>query len=114
MNIATARAGNVIGGGDWGIDPLVPDVMRAFTEGKTVKVRNPSSIRPWQHVLEPLQGYIMLAESLYDKGSLNAEEWNFGPVQYDEWTVLDMSRNYLIYGDARYSLLAIQLCIRPR
>lgn len=103
MNIATARAGNVIGGGDWGIDRLVPDVMRAFTEGKTVKVRNPSSIRPWQHVLEPLQGYIMLAESLYDKGSLNAEEWNFGPVQYDEWTVLDIVKELSnLWGDEAF------------
>lgn len=77
--ISTARAGNVIGGGDWAQDRLVPDVMNAFCAGKTVKVRNPDSVRPWQYVLEPLSGYMMLAEKLFNEGLVFADAWNFGP-----------------------------------
>ena len=77
--IATARAGNVIGGGDWAKDRLVPDVMSAFSAGKTVKVRNPDAVRPWQYVLEPLSGYLVLAERLFNEGLAFAEAWNFGP-----------------------------------
>src|SRR6185436_15692734 len=79
--IATARAGNVIGGGDWAKDRLVPDLMRAFTNGEPAVIRNPLSIRPWQHVLEPLHGYLLLAESLL-RGE-HAEAWNFGPGDQD-------------------------------
>jgi CDP-glucose 4,6-dehydratase len=78
--LATARAGNVVGGGDWAHDRLVPDVMRAFATGESVRIRNPRSVRPWQHVLDPLHGYLILAERLFgDDGSL-ASAWNFGPV----------------------------------
>lgn len=77
--IATARAGNVIGGGDWAQDRLIPDVMSAFSAGETVKVRNPDAVRPWQYVLEPLSGYLMLAERLFNQGLAFAEAWNFGP-----------------------------------
>jgi CDP-glucose 4,6-dehydratase len=76
--VASARAGNVIGGGDWAEDRLVPDLMRAFLAGKPAAIRNPASVRPWQHVLDPLFGYLMLAERLYAEKSF-AQGWNFGP-----------------------------------
>lgn len=77
--LATARAGNVIGGGDWAADRLVPDILRAFEQNQPVVIRNPHAIRPWQHVLEPLSGYLTLAQSLFEKGQTDAEGWNFGP-----------------------------------
>ena len=80
--LASARAGNVIGGGDWGEDRLVPDIMRAALAGERVRVRNPNSIRPWQHVLNPLSGYLVLAQALWDAPQL-AEGWNFGPTDED-------------------------------
>jgi len=81
--VATARAGNVIGGGDWANDRLVPDILRAFENSQPVIVRNPLATRPWQHVLEPLSGYLVLAEQLYEKGEAFAEPWNFGPRNED-------------------------------
>ena len=81
--LATARAGNVIGGGDWSQDRLVPDILCAFAERRTADIRNPHAIRPWQHVLEPLRGYMMLAERLYTEGPAWAEPWNFGPADSD-------------------------------
>lgn len=81
--IATARAGNVIGGGDWALDRLIPDMLRAIGCGEAVLIRNPDAIRPWQHVLEPLSGYLMLAEKLYTQGPAYAEGWNFGPHDTD-------------------------------
>ena len=80
--IASARAGNVIGGGDWAEDRLVPDLMRAAVEGRPAVVRNPDAIRPWQHVLNPLSGYLMLAQALWDSRE-HAEAWNFGPEDAD-------------------------------
>jgi CDP-glucose 4,6-dehydratase len=80
--LASARAGNVIGGGDWGAERLVPDIMRAALAGERVRVRNPNSIRPWQHVLNPLSGYLMLAQALWGAPEL-AEGWNFGPADED-------------------------------
>jgi CDP-glucose 4,6-dehydratase len=85
--IATARAGNVIGGGDWAIDRIVPDCFRALTAQKPVILRNPHAIRPWQHVLEPLSGYLLLARRLYEDGPRFAEGWNFGPNEGDARTV---------------------------
>jgi len=79
IGLASARAGNVIGGGDWAHDRLIPDILRAFEKSTPVIVRNPKSTRPWQHVLEPLSGYLMLAERLYDTPKDYAEGWNFGP-----------------------------------
>jgi CDP-glucose 4,6-dehydratase len=76
--VASARAGNVIGGGDWGAERLLPDIMRAALAGEQVRVRNPNSIRPWQHVLNPLSGYLLLAQSLWDSPA-SASGWNFGP-----------------------------------
>ncbi len=80
--IASARAGNVIGGGDWGEDRLVPDIMRAALAGEPARVRNPNSIRPWQHALNPLSGYLLLAQSLFDSPGY-ATGWNFGPAESD-------------------------------
>jgi CDP-glucose 4,6-dehydratase len=89
--IASARAGNVIGGGDWAADRLIPDIMRAITQGQPVGIRNPHAVRPWQHVLEPLAGYLALAERLYQDGAAFAEGWNFGPSDEDaqpvQWIV---------------------------
>jgi len=79
VSIASARAGNVIGGGDWAENRLIPDIITAIDNEIKINIRNPKSIRPWQHVIEPLAGYIILAESLYNQGSNFAEGWNFGP-----------------------------------
>ncbi len=85
--LATARAGNVIGGGDWAADRLVPDIFRALERGEPVRIRNPGAIRPWQHVLEPLSGYLLLAQQLIQHGQANAEGWNFGPNDHDARSV---------------------------
>jgi len=81
--LGSARAGNVIGGGDWAADRLIPDIVRAYQNGTIAKIRNPNAIRPWQHVLEPLRGYLMLAERLVEHGPEFAEAWNFGPTDND-------------------------------
>jgi len=86
--MATARAGNVIGGGDWAKDRLMTDLIAAFATRKPVLIRNPNAIRPWQHVLEPLRGYLMLAEKLFTDGAEYAEAWNFGPNDDDAKSVL--------------------------
>jgi len=80
--VASARAGNVIGGGDWGVDRLIPDVMRAAIEGAVLSIRNPGATRPWQHVLNPLSGYLLLAQRLWDDPGV-ATAWNFGPAEAD-------------------------------
>ena len=85
--LASARAGNVIGGGDWADDRLVPDALLALQRGLPISVRNPNSIRPWQHVLEPLAGYLILAQKLFESGGEFAEAWNFGPQDEDAKTV---------------------------
>jgi CDP-glucose 4,6-dehydratase len=86
--VATVRAGNVIGGGDWAPDRLMPDIIRSFANGRPVEIRSPHAVRPWQHVLEPLSGYVRLAEALVaDGGDLFAEGWNFGPGDDDCWPV---------------------------
>lgn len=79
--LATARAGNVIGGGDWADDRLVPDILRSLEKGVPVEIRNPHAIRPWQHVLEPIAGYLLLAERLFEEGQAFSEGWNFGPAE---------------------------------
>jgi CDP-glucose 4,6-dehydratase len=79
VGVATARAGNVIGGGDWAEDRLVPDAIRAAARGEPLEVRSPGATRPWQHVLEPLSGYLLLAEALCERPSVAAGAWNFGP-----------------------------------
>lgn len=89
--VASARAGNVIGGGDWAVDRLIPDIIRAILAGQPVRIRNPHAIRPWQHVLEPLAGYLLLVQRLYEEGAGFASGWNFGPAEEDakpvEWLV---------------------------
>jgi len=87
IHLASVRAGNVIGGGDWATDRLIPDFLRALDAGETLKIRSPIAIRPWQHVLEPLSGYLLLAEKLYKEGSAYAEAWNFGPNEEDAKSV---------------------------
>ena len=94
--IASARAGNVIGGGDWAEDRLIPDIIKAFKNNEKVIIRNPKSTRPWQHVLEPLSGYLKLAEQLEKNGDQYAEAWNFGPAEIDarpvHWIVEKMAK----------------------
>ena len=91
IHVASARAGNVIGGGDWAVDRLVPDFLRVLDAGERLLIRSPNATRPWQHVLEPLSGYLLLAEMLYTQGADFAEGWNFGPEDADvrsvEWIV---------------------------
>jgi CDP-glucose 4,6-dehydratase len=93
--VATVRAGNVIGGGDWAKDRLIPDILTAFEQGVVVNIRNPYAIRPWQHVMEPLRGYLTLAERLCEQGPAYAEGWNFGPNDEDvrpvAWIVEQMA-----------------------
>lgn len=90
VSVASARAGNVIGGGDWALDRIVPDCMRAWSEKKIVNIRCPKSTRPWQHVLEPLSGYLNLAAKLYIDKSLSGQSFNFGPSSEYNHTVLDL------------------------
>ena len=87
IGIASARAGNVIGGGDWAQDRLVPDCIAAMIQGRAVEIRNPAATRPWQHVLEPLHGYLMLAQALCAEPARFARAWNFGPAAEDIWPV---------------------------
>lgn len=87
IHVASARAGNVIGGGDWAFDRLIPDFLRALDARETLTIRSPQATRPWQHVLEPLTGYMTLAEKLFDEGQGFAEAWNFGPEDDDARTV---------------------------
>ena len=87
VGIASVRAGNVIGGGDWADDRLIPDILRSFEKSEPVIIRNPKAIRPWQHVLEPLSGYLILAEKLYKNQQEYAEGWNFGPNDQDAKSV---------------------------
>ena len=91
VSLASARAGNVIGGGDWAADRLIPDFLRALDEGLPLIIRSPQATRPWQHVLEPLSGYLALAQKLYEEGSSFADAWNFGPEETDakpvQWIV---------------------------
>jgi CDP-glucose 4,6-dehydratase len=83
IGLASVRAGNVIGGGDWADDRLIPDILRSFEKSEPVVIRNPKATRPWQHVLEPLSGYLILAEKLYKNQKEYAEGWNFGPNEND-------------------------------
>ncbi|HEY0529498.1 MAG TPA: CDP-glucose 4,6-dehydratase [Gemmatimonadaceae bacterium] len=100
VGVATARAGNVIGGGDWSEMRIVPDLMRGFLGGESVVIRSPCAIRPWQHVLDPLTGYMMLAERLWHGEAAFASAWNFGPVDTDARPVSFLAdRLAAIWGD---------------
>ena len=96
--LASARAGNVIGGGDWAAARLVPDMLRAIAEGRPVRIRNPDAIRPWQHVLEPLAGYLLLAQRLVQEGCTHAQGWNFGPADSDarpvRWIIEQLTQGW--------------------
>jgi len=98
IGLASVRAGNVIGGGDWADDRLIPDILRSFEKGEPVVIRNPKATRPWQHVLEPLSGYLVLAQKLYKDQKEYAEGWNFGPNEQDvkpvDWILDKMIGNW--------------------
>ena len=88
--LSSARAGNVIGGGDWGEDRLLSDIMRATSSGDKVEIRSPNAIRPWQHVLEPLSGYLQLGQKLLEEKISYGDAWNFGPSDYDNLSVIEV------------------------
>ncbi len=90
LRIGIARAGNVIGGGDWSDDRIIPDAIKAWSKRKTLKIRNPKATRPWQHVLEPISGYLCLAQKLTNDSKLNGEAFNFGPKKQENYTVKDV------------------------
>jgi CDP-glucose 4,6-dehydratase len=103
--IASARAGNIIGGGDWSKDRLIPDCARALSKGETIIIRNPQAVRPWQHVLDPLAGYLILAQRLLERGAAYAEPWNFGPNDSIPLTVEELVRKCIaIWGKGDYRI----------
>lgn len=115
VNVVSARAGNVIGGGDWALDRIVPDCMRAWSNNKVVEIRSPYATRPWQHVLEPLSGYLTLGQKLYGGRDFSGESYNFGPLaQYNHtvkelieqlsryWNHRDVLKSYRISGDVPF------------
>ncbi len=104
--IASGRAGNVVGGGDWSPDRLIPDILRDFENGKAVAIRNPNSIRPWQHVLEPVSGYLLLAQNLFEHGVEFGEAWNFGPDESSAKTVEYLVSQMVAHwdGDASWTV----------
>lgn len=113
--IATARAGNVIGGGDWATDRLVPDCLRSFSKGQTVLLRYPNAVRPWQHVLEPLSGYLILAENLLSEdGADYAKAWNFGPDESDDASVLTVAETAAKFWDDGATVTEENLGDHPR
>lgn len=100
--MATARAGNVIGGGDWALDRLIPDCIRGINKGIDIEIRNPVAVRPWQHVLEPLSGYLLLGEKLLTEGKKFADGFNFGPDEESVLTVAEVAKKLTeIYGRGR-------------
>jgi CDP-glucose 4,6-dehydratase len=101
--IATCRAGNVIGGGDWSADRLIPDALRAFEKGRPLVIRNPGAIRPWQHVLEPISGYLILAQQLYEYGPKFNGSWNFGPQDSDARTVAEVVNLMMAFWEGNAS-----------
>ena len=92
--ISSIRAGNVIGGGDWAPFRIIPDLVRGIAKGETVKIRNPNSVRPWQHVLEPISGMLMLAERMYDNIEFSGD-WNFGPENHEDITVRELAETFI-------------------
>jgi CDP-glucose 4,6-dehydratase len=93
--VASARAGNVIGGGDWSEDRLVPDIVRGICSGGAIVIRRPDAIRPWQHVIEPIGGYLLLGQRLFDEGSAYASAWNFGPLERDAIPVAEVGQRII-------------------
>ena len=104
VGISSIRAGNVIGGGDWAPFRIIPDLVRGIVKGETVKIRNPNSIRPWQHVLEPISGMLMLAERMYKNVEFSGN-WNFGPESHREVTVKELTEAFIgLWGAGKYSI----------
>jgi CDP-glucose 4,6-dehydratase len=95
-SIASARAGNVIGGGDWSKDRIIPDIVRALSKVESIIVRNPDAVRPWQHVLEPIGGYLHLGTKMADDPTKYADAWNFGPYIEDNLTVKDLVETAIV------------------
>ena len=104
LYIASVRAGNVIGGGDWAIDRLIPDVARNYQTSSTLKVRQPNAVRPWQHVLEPLSGYLLLGQRLLEKKRDYIGPWNFGPLKGEVHSVQKILESISKYWDIQYTL----------
>ncbi len=108
IRIATARAGNVIGGGDWASNRIVPDCIRAWENGENVMIRNPNATRPWQHVLEPLSGYLHLGYTLWTDSKYNGESYNFGPNEGESYSVVklidNMSMAFFNGNDPRFEI----------
>jgi len=115
VKVATTRAGNVVGGGDWAKDRIVPDCMRAWSKNEIVEIRSPNATRPWQHVLEPLSGYLAIGQKLYEENDLNGESFNFGPLSQHshtvaqllkdlskKWNIKDSSEAYKITADLKF------------
>ena len=103
--VASARAGNVIGGGDWGKDRLISDCIRALLAGEKIRIRNANAIRPWQYVLEPLAGYLLLAAKLYEEGAAFAEGWNFGPPDTEALTVEEVVKKIIrFWGRGKFTV----------
>ena len=106
LPVATVRAGNVIGGGDWQVDRLIPDCVKALSKGETIKIRNPDAIRPWQHVLEPLYGYLLLAVKMWKEPERFCEAWNFGPYEKDTATVREVVEKVIrLWGKGSYEVI---------
>jgi CDP-glucose 4,6-dehydratase len=113
-HIASVRAGNVIGGGDWREDRLVPDCIRALKNNEPIGIRSPRSVRPWQHVLEPLRGYLMLASKMYEDGEKYSGAWNFGPEPGSIVTVEDLVKSLVRnWGQGQYKDLSEGLSCEP-
>ncbi|MFA6923083.1 MAG: CDP-glucose 4,6-dehydratase [Bacteroidales bacterium] len=103
--IASARAGNVIGGGDWADDRLIPDCVKSISKNETIIIRNPKATRPWQHVLEPLSGYLLLGEKLFTEGVKYSDSWNFGPTNEDVLEVENVVKKLIdIWGKGNYKV----------
>lgn len=103
--LASGRSGNVIGGGDWGADRIVPDCVRALAKGEPIVLRSPQAVRPWQHVLEPLSGYLLLGSRLIEHGPVFATGWNFGPSDARLFTVEDIVKEAVsVWGGGRYEV----------
>ena len=111
--VASARAGNVIGGGDWSEDRLIPDIVRAVQKNEDVTLRNPNAVRPWQHVLDPIFGYLLLAKTIDEKGTPYCETYNFGPRTDEAKTVLEVCKTIMSELSAGNVVIENQETLRP-
>jgi CDP-glucose 4,6-dehydratase len=103
--VAVARAGNVIGGGDWSMDRIIPDIIRALENKQAIMIRNPASVRPWQHVLEPLAGYLLLGARLWQTPAKFSSAWNFGPYSQDTFTVSELVQKAIeVWGEGKFTI----------